>query len=93
MSTSDQETEEDFDRGLIDSIRSDVLPFIGDARVSDSIITQLVGLKCEPHDKDKMAAFLQSMRDVTRFASTLEVLRVASTTFKDMVASILDKDG
>jgi len=57
-----------------------------------SLVQQLTSLKCEPDDEDKMAVLTKSMQNVSRFQQSIEVLRLASTTFDDMVALLLEKD-
>lgn len=57
-----------------------------------SLITQLASLKSELDNEDKMAVLMMSMKNIPRFESTLEVLLVATTTFEDMIALLLEKD-
>ena len=57
-----------------------------------SLVQHLSSLKCPPDDEDKMAVLMKSMEGISRFENTLEVLRLAITTFDDMVALTLEKD-
>ena len=57
-----------------------------------SLVQQLSSLKCPPDDDDKMAVLMKSMEGISHFENTLEILRLASTTFHHMVALILEKD-
>lgn len=54
--------------------------------------TTTINRKCEPEDVDKMAVLIRIMRGIACFELTLEVLRLAPTTFEDLVALLIEKD-
>lgn len=54
-----------------------------------SVIQHLASLKCETDDEDKMAVLIKSMRGITQFEQTLNVLSLEATTFEDLVALLI----
>ena len=57
-----------------------------------SLVQQLSSFNCPPDDEDKMAILMKIMEGISHFENTLEVLRLATMTFDDKVALILEKD-